>query len=206
MKSWDTIFKLLFLIFGVAVLSFNILLYNSFEHQKTELNSIKDKQDVEAEFNSNKFKYQSDQIERLSKNLEDAQQQINEQKDGLTAQKDALLEEVEKRQLVANESKAVQTSLIDIKAEADAMKQDMKGWQKDYVSILAQLEKGNETIQGQIKSLHDNIDSFDIPEINQKINSLQAEVELALHPAASDSTATSATPEKTVEHEHFESQ
>ena len=160
MKSWDTIFKLLFLIFGVAVLSFNILLYNSFEHQKTELNSIKDKQDVEAEFNSNKFKYQSDQIERLSKNLEDAQQQINEQKDGLTAQKDALLEEVEKRQLVANESKAVQTSLIDIKAEADAIKQDMKGWQKDYVTVLAQLEKKMDASQDAEESVKESINSL----------------------------------------------
>ena len=53
-------------------IAFNVLLYNSFEQQKKDINAIKDKQDVEAEFNSNKFKYQQDQIERISKDLEDA--------------------------------------------------------------------------------------------------------------------------------------
>ena len=65
------------------IIAFNVQLYNLFEQQKSTLSAIKDKQDVEAEFNSNKFKYQADQIERVSKDLEDAKEQIQDQSDAL---------------------------------------------------------------------------------------------------------------------------
>ena len=63
-------------------MAFNVLLYNFCEKQKIELDSMKDQQKVEAQVNSNKFKYQQDQIEHLSNNLEDDQQQFRKQKKG----------------------------------------------------------------------------------------------------------------------------
>ena len=75
----------------------------------------------------------------------------------------------DKRQQVENESKSVQTSLVDIKAEADAIKQDMKGWQKDYVSVLAQLEKKMDDSQDEMKSIEDNLDALNIPELKENI-------------------------------------
>jgi len=201
MKLWDYIFKAAVLIIGVIVITFNVQLYIACKHQRDQLDSIKDKQDVEAEFNSNKFKYQQDQTESLKKELENARQQIQGQKEALADQRDSLLQETQKRQQVENESKSVQTSLVDIKAEADAIKEDMKGWQKDYVVVLAQLEKGVNGIQDQIKGLHDNLNSLNIPALDQKINTLQAEVEkISPPPAPSDSSV----PEKKTEHEHLE--
>ena len=141
------IFKIIISIIGIVVIAFNVLLYNFCERQKAELNSMKDKQDVEVEFNSNKFKYQQDQIERTNRDLEEARQQIKEQKDALANQ--------------AEESKSIETSLVDIKAEADAIKQDMKGWQKDYVSILAELNKKMDDSKSDIKGVKDDLDSFE---------------------------------------------
>jgi chromosome segregation ATPase len=161
MQSWVILFRVIFLIIGIILLSLDALLYNSFEKQKIELDSMKDKQDVEAEFNSNKFKYQEEQIERISQDLENAQQQIKDQKD-------ALMQEIEKRQQTDTESKGVQTSLVDIKAETDAIKQDMKGWQKDYVSILAQLEKKMDDSQEDIKKVTESLDSLKA-DIEEKI-------------------------------------
>jgi chromosome segregation ATPase len=160
MNSWVIIFRVLLLIIGILFLSFDVLLYNSCQKQKIELDSIKDKQDVEAEFNSNKFKYQADQIERISNDLEGAQQQIKDQKDALADQREAFLQEVQKRQQIANENKGVETSLIDIKAETDAIKQDLKGWQKDYVSVLAQLEKKMDDSQDEIKNVQESLNSL----------------------------------------------
>jgi len=72
MNQLDKIFRIIILLIGLMIIAFNVQLYNLFEQQKSTLSAIKDKQDVEAEFNSNKFKYQADQIERVSKDLEDA--------------------------------------------------------------------------------------------------------------------------------------
>ena len=145
MKSWGNFFKVIIFIIGIMVLSFNVLLYNSFERQKNEINTISDQQKAEAQVNSNKFKYQQDQIESLSKDLED-------------------------------ENKSIQTSLVDIKAEADAIKQNMKGWQKDYVSVLAELEKKNDDAQNAIKSLEKNLAALNIPKLKEDINSLKADI------------------------------
>ena len=211
MKLWENIFRVIILIMGIVVIVYNAQLFIYCKEQRTQLSSIRDKQDIEAEFNSNKFKYQQDQIERISKDLEDARQQIKGQKDALSGQKDALadqkdslLQEIQKRQQVENEAKGLQTSLVDIKAEADAIKQDMKGWQKDYVGVLAQLDKGIDNIQEQIKGLHDNLNSYNIPDLNQKISSLQSQVDkIAQSPAV---TSISPAPEQKIEHEHFKSQ
>ncbi len=124
---------------------------------------MSDQQKVEAQVNTNKFKYQQDKIERLSKDLEDARQQIKDQNDALAQQKD--------------ESKNIQTSLVDIKAEADAIKQEVKEWQKDYVSVLAQLEKKMDDSQLEIKALEKNLTALNIPELKENIQSLKAEIE-----------------------------
>ena len=183
MKLWDNILKGVILAIGLGLIVFNVLLYNIYEQQKTTLNSVKDKLDVEAEFNSNKFKYQSDQIERLSKGIESAQQQIKSQNDDLAAQKDALLQEAEKRQQMESESKGIQNALVDIKAEADAIKQDMKGWQKDYVSVLAQLDKKMDDSQVETKSIETNLVALNIPELKENIKSLKVDIDKITHPA-----------------------
>lgn len=195
-NSWANFFRLIVLILGIIVVSFDALLYNFCEKQNTELNAIKDKQDVEAEFNSNKFKYQEDQIERVSKGLEDAQQQIKDQKDVLAEQKEAFLQEVEKRQEVANENKSIQTSLVDIEAETDAIKQDMKSWQKDYVSVLAELTKKMDDSQDEMKSFENNLTALNIPELKDNIKSLQADIEKNSHPVDNDLVSAPPTPEK----------
>ncbi len=198
MKPLDKLFRVILLLIGIAVLSFNARLYYLYDQQTKAVNAIKDQQKMDAQVNSNKFKYQEDQMANLNKDLEDAQQQIKTQNDALTdekdalaAQKDALLQEVEKRQQVANESKSIQTSLVDIKAEADAIKQDMKEWQRDYVSVLAELEKKMDDSQAEIKSVNDNV------------NSLKADIEKVAHPM--DSNVPPA-PEKKIERTELQSQ
>ncbi len=178
----NNILKVIILIIVAIFIAFDVLFYNFCEKQKNELSSMKDKLDVEAEFNSNKFKYQQDQIERIGKDLEDSEQQIKDQKDQLSAQNDAFLQEVAKRQQVENENKAVQTSLIDIKAEADAIKQDMKGWQKDYVSVLAELEKKMDDSQAETKNFENGLTALNIPELKENINSLKAEIQKMIPP------------------------
>ena len=130
-------------------------------------------QQTDSQGNSNKFKNQQDQIEGLSRDLVDVRQQIKNQNDDLTGQKGALLQEAEKRQQVEDENKGIQTSLTGIKAEADAIKQDMKGWQKDYVSVLADLSKKMDDSQNEIKVLEDNLVALNIPELKENIKSLQ---------------------------------
>lgn len=163
MKPWGNIFRGIFLIAGIIVIAFNAQLYILCKQQQNEINTMSDQQKIEAQVNTNKFKYQQDQIEHLSKDLEDAQQQIKNQDDALADQKE--------------ESKNTQTSLVDIKAEADAIKQAMKGWQKDYVSVLAQLEKKMDVSQDEIKSLENNLAALNIPELKENIKSLKADIE-----------------------------
>lgn len=209
MKISDIVFKVIILIIGAIVITFNVLLYNFCELQKSKLGSLKDKLDVEAEFNSNKFKYQSDQIERLNIDLENVQQQVKNQKEDLAAQKDALLQEAEKRHTVENTSKSIQTSLVDIEAEADAIKQGMKSWQKDYVSVLAELDKKIDDSQVETKNIETNLVALNIPELKENINTLKTDVEKITTPAP---VATSvlpdptAVPEKKVVHKEMSSQ
>ena len=184
MKLWGFLFKALIVIIVLLAIAFDVLLYNLCEKQRSQMDTIGKQQKLEGQLNDNKFKYQQEQIERISNDLLNIEQQIRnqndslaQQKDALTAQKDALLQEIEKRQQIENESKSVQVSLVDIKAEADAIKQDIKGWQKDYVSVLAELEKKIDDSQDEIKSVMDNLDSLNIPELKKNINSLRADVE-----------------------------
>jgi chromosome segregation ATPase len=185
MQQWINIFRVVVLIIGIIVLSFDVLLYNICEQQKTELSSMKDQQEVESEFNANKFKYQQDQIDRISKDLEDAQQQIRNQNDVLADQKEG--------------SQTIQTSLVDIKAEADAIKQDIKGWQKDYVSVLAEFAKKMDDSQGEIRNLEANLASLNIPELKENINSLKADVEKITHSPDNDLPGTPPASEKKLE-------
>lgn len=189
MKNWENIFKVFILIIGIVVIAFNVQLYLFCKNQKVELDSIHDQQQTQEEFNTNKFKYQQDLIEHLSKDLDLAQQQIKDQTDRLSeyqealrTQKDAILQEAEKTKQVENDSKYIQTSLIDTKAEADAIKQEMKGWQKDYVSILAQLDKKTKQSMYEINALEKNLMALNIPELKRNISSLKEDLEKASHP------------------------
>jgi len=213
MKLPDNISKVIFILIGLIVIALNVQLYIYCKEQRTELNAMKGKQDVESEFNTNKFKYQEELIDHVSKVLEDARRKIKEQKEALDDQKNdladqkgSLLQEVEKRSQLENDSKGIQTSLVDIKAEADAIKQDMKGWQKDYVSVLAELEKKMDQSQEETKALENNLTSLNIPELKENINSLKADIENMTHPVDNSSTGTSPDTEKKVEHDNLGSQ
>jgi len=176
MKIWVNIFRGVILIIGVAAIGFDVLLYNSFEKQKMASDLINNQQQIEAKVNANKFKYEQEQMERLSKDLEDSNQKVKDQKD-------ALLQEIQKRQQIENDSKMVQISLVDMKAQADAIKQDMMGWQKDYVSVLAQLEKKLDDSQDEIRSVKASLDTINIPELKNDIKSLKADIEKFTMPA-----------------------
>lgn len=209
MKSWANLFRVIVLIIGIIVIAVNVQLYNLFERQKNDISTMSDLQKAEAQETSNKLKSQQDQIDRLGKDLEDAQQQIrdqnqalaqqgntlDDQKNALAGEKDALLQEVEKRQQLENENKSMQTSLVDTKAEADALKQEMKEWQKDYVAVLADLEKKMDNSQDEIKVFEDNLAALNIPGLKESIKSLKAEIE-----------KMAAVPEDKVEHTEIQSQ
>ena len=118
MRLRDIFFKSLILIIGVIFIAFYVLLYYVYEKQKTENETIKQQQQIEAQVNEKKFKYQQDQIERTAKDLQaevqlmgDYKDSLAQQKDGLAAQKDALLQEIEKRQQIDNENKLIGTIL-----------------------------------------------------------------------------------------------
>jgi chromosome segregation ATPase len=174
MQLWGNIFKAIIVLIGVSLIAFNAELYLYARQQKAELDSIKDKEDVEAEFNTNKFKNQQDQMDRINKALEDARQQIEDQKDALAQVKNALLQEAEKRHQMEMGNKDAQISLVDLKAQADAMKQDMKGWQKDYASILAQYAKRIEDSRDEIKAIESKLNSSSVPPVdNQELGPKQ---------------------------------
>ena len=177
MKSWNVFLKALILIICVIAIGFDVFLFNLFVKQRIQTENVNKQMQVEAQVSSNKFKYQQEQTERISKDLESSLQLIKDQNDALSQQKDSLLQEVEKRQEVENMSKSVQLSLVDIKAEADAIKQEVKGWQKDYVAVLAELEKKMDDSQGEIKSIKNNLDSINIPELKRNIGSLKDSIE-----------------------------
>ncbi len=163
------IFKGLVLIMATAVVVFNMRLYLLCEKQKTDIAAIENQQQIQAKINNNQFKYQQDTIERLSRDLDDARQQIKEQKGVLSAQND--------------DNKSIQTSLMDLKAEADAIKEDMKGWQKDYVGVLAELNKKMDDTQNHTKNLEDSLTALNLPELKGNIQSLKAAIEKLNRPA-----------------------
>lgn len=178
-KEWGNIFTVIILIIGIILIAFNAELYILCKQQKNEINAMSDQQNVELQLSKNRFKYQQDQIEHISKDLEDAQQQIKDQKSAL-----------------ADQSQTIQTSLVDIKAEADAIKQDIKGWQKDYVSVLAELAQKMDDSQEEIKNLEGNLNSLNIPELKENIKSLRADIEKISHPTDNDLSSTPPVPEK----------
>ena len=199
MVIWTKILRIILIIIGVSAIAYDVLLYNFYEKQKIQLDSVEKLQQIEVRVNSNKLKYQESQTQLLSRDLKEALGQIKDQKEDLVSLKGALLQEVEKRQQLENDSKSIQTSLVDIKAQTDAIKQEMKGWQKDYVFVLAQLEKGIVTIQEQIKGLHKNLSDLRIPELNKKVDSLQVQVKNMNNLFLGDRTLASPAPEKKIE-------
>ena len=191
MKPLDKIFRIIILLMGLVVIGFNMVLYNFCEQQKNAMVEMSGQQKADADERIKKFKYQQDQITQLSKDLQDAKDQIksqadnlSEQKDQLSQQKSAFVQEIQKRQQLENANKNVQKILTDIEAEADAIKQDMTGWQKDYVAVLADLEKKIDLSRQDIKHVQDNLTVLDIPGLKDSISSLRAQVELLNHPAA----------------------
>jgi len=199
MKPWGIFLRVIVLIVGISLIAFNVLLYTFCQKQKAATETISNEQQIEAKVNSNKFKYQQEQIEHLNKDLELAKQQVKDQKD-------ALVQEIEKRQEIENGSKTIETSLVDIKAETDAIKQNMKAWQKDYVSVLAELDKKMDDSQGQIKSIQDNLVALDIPDLKKNINSLKADIEKISLPTDNPVPTPSPADDHTIKRDHLESQ
>ena len=130
-------------------------------------------------------------MERLGHDLESARLQIVDQKSAIADQKEALTRESEKSRQLVSDSKSVQTALVDIKAETDAIKEQMKGWQKDYVTVLAQLEKKMGDSQYEIKKFEENLKALNIPELKENINSLKYEIEKMNQPALDNSVDNS---------------
>jgi chromosome segregation ATPase len=172
--------KILILIIAIAVLSFDALLYRAFEGQKAQVDTVVKQQQLDSQTADNQFKYEQEELSRLHQSLQDLQIQISDQKTALADQQSALLAEIEKRRQMENDNKSVQTSLIDIKAEADAIKEDMKTWQKDYVGVLAQLEKKMDASQQEIQDFESNLTALNIPELKENIDSLKQAVNQAI--------------------------
>ena len=95
---------------------------------------------------------------------------------------------------------------MDITAQVDAIKQDMKGWQKDYVGVLADLEKKMDTSQQEIKDLESNLTALNIPELKKNINTLKAELEKLTQPSDNEDISMPTAPVKQVEHQVISSQ
>lgn len=167
MKVWVNIFRGLIFLVLVLVLAVEAQLYLACKGLRSEINTMNNDQKADAQVVSNRFKDQQQEIVRLREDLEDTTRQIKDLNDALSRQKDSLLQEIEKRQQIENESRNIRTSVVDLRAEADAIKQDMKGWQKDYVAVLAQLEKKIEDSGHALK---------------QNIVSLQTAIEKMTHP------------------------
>jgi chromosome segregation ATPase len=169
MKLWANILKAVVLIAAVVSIVFNVLLYNFCERQKDAINALSDQQKAQFEADSHQFKDQQNQIERISKDLENAAQQIKDQNSVLTEQKDAL---------------------ADVRPQADAIKQEMKSWQKDYAAALADLDKKTGDSQVEIKSVKNSLNLLQA--------TLQAAVEKIAHLSDSQSSGVSApaVPEK----------
>jgi len=181
-KEWVNIFRVIISLIGIIVIAFDAELYILCKQQGNTINTMSDQQKVELQVNSNKFKYQQDQIDHLSKDLEDAQQQVKDQKNALAGQKE--------------EDQSIQTSLVDIKAEADAIKQDIKVWQKDYVSVLAEFAQKMDDSHAEIKNLENNLNSLNIPELKDNINSLKDDIEKMAHQPENSLPGTPLAPEK----------
>jgi chromosome segregation ATPase len=213
MNTPSKILIFIVLAIGVVGVAFTAQLYLLCKEQRGELDTLSDKQKVDSQISNNKFTYQQDQIGHLTKDLENARQEIKAQQDtldqqstDLSSQKQALLEEIEKRQQMANANRDILISLGKTKAEVQAIQRDMKGWQKDYVSVLSQLEKKTEESQDEIKAFEDNLTALNIPELKQMIDTLKYEVEKMTPPPDNTSvetapSGTAAAPKKT---EHFE--
>jgi len=165
MKLWAGILKIVVLIAAVVSIIFNVLLYNFCERQKDALNAIGDQQKSQFEAQSRQLKDQQDQIERIGKDLDSVDQQVKDQNSVLAQQKDAL---------------------ADIKPQADAVKQEMKDWQKDYVSALAELDKKTNNAQDEIKNVQGSLNSLQA--------TLQAAVEKIAHLPSENASPTVTVP------------
>jgi len=163
MKLWNGVTSVVILILGLSLIAFNVLLYTFLENQKIEMDTLNQQQQIVAQVNSNQFKYQQQQIERLSKSLDRLQQQTKDQKEALIEQKD--------------DNHGLRTSLADVRAEADAVKQQVKGWQKDYSSVLAQLEKKSAETQKEVEQFDNGLAALNIPALKDNIDSLKQDID-----------------------------
>ena len=76
MRLWIKILKIVIIFIGFIAIALNVELYVFCKQQRNEIDVMKEAQKMEQQLSSNKFKYQQEQIERLSKDLGESQQQI----------------------------------------------------------------------------------------------------------------------------------
>jgi len=173
----DTIFKVVIFLALTVVMVFNALLYNFCEKQKAEIDSVSSKLDVEAEFNSGKFKYEQDQLRHLTQDLQQTQDQLKEKDEQISQQKDALTEEIQQREQVELKSKDLESLLNQLKMENAGMRRDMKGWQRDYVSALKELETKQDSLTTETKNLEQGLIELDLPGLKSNVSALKIQVE-----------------------------
>lgn len=161
----------------LTLVIFSALLYNFGERQKAEIDSVSSKLDVEAEFNSGKFKYEQDQIRHLTQDLQQTQDQLKEKDEQISQQKDALTEEIQQRERVELKSKDLETLLNQIKMENANMHRDIKDWQKDYVIALKQLETKQDELTTETKNLEQGLIELDLPGLKSNVSSLKVQVQ-----------------------------
>ena len=78
---WTNIFRAVILTAALLAIAFGCGFHMAFKQQRNEIETMSDQQKAVAEINNNKFKSQADQIDILSRNLDDAQQRIKDQGD-----------------------------------------------------------------------------------------------------------------------------
>lgn len=174
MRLWNGIVTAVVLLLGLSLIAVNVMLYVSWERQKVEVDSLVQQQQIEAQVTSNQFRYQQQQIERLSKDLEKTQEELEDQKADLQGQK-------EFQTAQKHDTASIKSSLAGVQAEADAVKQQVKAWQKDYSSVLAEIEKKADDAQTELRGLRGDLAGLNIPGLKDNIASLKLELDKVLN-------------------------
>ncbi|MBF0478447.1 MAG: hypothetical protein HQL26_03090 [Candidatus Omnitrophica bacterium] len=113
---------------------------------------------------------QQQKIVLLEKDVRFLKQQFDEQKNILAGEKN-------KRQQLEKENKIFKSAVFDINTRMDVINQDMKGWLKDYIAVLAGIDKRTAVSEKQLKDLWEKLNSENIADLNYKILTLQAAVD-----------------------------
>jgi len=177
MKLTDNLFRVIIFLAVASIVVFDALLYNFCEKQRVEIDSVREKVDVEAEFNSGKFKYEQDQIRYLTQDLQAAQEELKTTESALAQQNDELLQESQKRQQLEDVDNNLQSSLEAVKKQEHVTEMEMKGWQKDYVSVLAVQGKKIDGSQDRLNTLQQDLAALDISGLKSELDTLKAQVQ-----------------------------